>query len=227
MDICGINGEMHMLLNEYIPNYVVFDLETTGISCSNDKVVEISAIKVNNHKVVSKFTTLVNPECPIPYNASRINGITDDMVKDAPVFKTVLNDFLVYIEQYVLVGHNIHAFDMKFIYRDCKQFFGKIPENDYIDTLKMARKCLPQLGHHKLTDLADYYGIPTKGAHRALNDCYMNQKVYEYLGKETSKNNLVVKKCPKFGGIMKKRNSIYGMFWGCGNYPDCRYTENL
>lgn len=190
-------------------------------------MVEISAIKVNNHKVVSKFTTLVNPECPIPYNASRINGITDDMVKDAPVFKTVLESFLKYIEQYVLVGHNIHAFDMKFIYRDCKQFFGKIPENDYIDTLKMARKCLPQLGHHKLTDLADYYGIPTKGAHRALNDCYMNQKVYEYLGKETSKNNLVVKKCPKCGGIMKKRNSIYGMFWGCGNYPDCRYTENL
>ena len=174
MDICGIKGERHMQLKEYIPNYIVFDLETTGISCSNDKVVEISAIKVNNHKVVSKFTTLVNPECPIPYNASRINGITDDMVKDAPVFKTVLNDFLVYIEQYVLVGHNIHAFDMKFIYRDCKQFFGKIPENDYIDTLKMARKCLPQLRHHKLTDLADYYGIPTKGAHRALNDCYMN-----------------------------------------------------
>lgn len=86
----GIKGDRHMQLKEYIADYIVFDLETTGISCYNDKVVEISAIKVNNHKVVSEFTTLVNPECAIPYNASRINGITDDMVKDAPVFKTVL-----------------------------------------------------------------------------------------------------------------------------------------
>ena len=90
-----------MQLKEYIPNYIVFDLETTGISCSNDKVVEISAIKINNHKVVSEFTTLVNPECTIPYNASRINGITDDMVKDAPVFKTVLNPVLPLPGRYV------------------------------------------------------------------------------------------------------------------------------
>ena len=216
-----------MQLTEYIPNYVVFDLETTGISWKQDEVIEISAIKVHNHKVVSEFTTLVNPRCEIPYSASQINGITDDMVRDAPIFEAALADFLDYIEEYVLVGHNIHAFDMKFIYRDCKRYFGKVPGNDYVDTLKVARSCLPQLRHHRLTDLAAYYGISIDGAHRALNDCRMNQVVYKRLGKEGSMNPLLVKKCPKCGNLMKKRNGKFGLFWGCSGYPGCRHTENL
>lgn len=216
-----------MQLAEYIPNYVVFDLETTGISCVNDEVVEISAIKVDNHKAVSEYTTLVNPKCAIPYDASQVNGITDDMVKDAPVFETALADFLAFVGDYVLVGHNIHTFDMKFIYRDCKRYFGKMPGNDYVDTLNLSRACLPQLRHHRLGDIAGYYGISTKGAHRALNDCRMNQAVYECLGKEIGRNPSLMKKCPKCGGLMKKRNGKFGMFWGCGGYPACRYTENL
>lgn len=216
-----------MQLAEFVSNYVVFDLETTGTSYKQDEVVEISAIKVDRHKAVSEFSTLVNPGCAIPYHASRINGITDDMVADAPVFETALADFLEYVGDYVLVGHNIHAFDMKFIYRDCERYFGKIPENDYIDTLKLARACLPQLKRHKLTDLAGYYGVFMQGAHRALNDCRMNQAVYECLGKEMVKNPILMKKCPKCGELMTKRKGRFGMFWGCGGYPDCRYTENV
>ena len=216
-----------MQLVEYIPNYVVFDLETTGIDCNHDEVVEISAIKVDNHKVVSEFTTLVNPKCAIPYYASQINGITDDMVKDAPVFEKALADFLKFIGDYVLVGHNIHTFDMKFIYRDCERYFRKTPKNDYIDTLKLAKLFLPQLGHHKLTDVADYYDISVIGAHRALNDCRMNQAVYECLGQEIEKNPSFIKRCPKCGQLMQKRNGKFGMFWGCEGYPACRYTENL
>lgn len=214
---------------EYIPDYVVFDLETTGISWKQDEVVEISAIMVNGHKVVSEFTTLVNPGCAIPYQASRVNGITDDMVKDAPVFETALADFLAYAGDHVLVGHNIHAFDLKFIERDCKRYFGKAPQNDYIDSLKLAKACLPQLAHHKLTDLAGHFGISIQGAHRALNDCRMNQAVYECLGKELqkNKNSPQMKKCPRCGGFMQKRNGRFGVFWGCGGYPDCRYTENI
>lgn len=216
-----------MQRSEYIRDYVVFDLETTGISWKQDEVVEISAITVNGHKVVSEFTTLVNPGRAIPAQASRINGITDDMVKDAPVFETALADFLEYAGDYALVGHNIHAFDMKFIYRDCKRYFGKTPQNDYIDTLKLARTCLPQLAHHKLMDLAQHYGISIQGAHRALNDCRMNQAVYECLGKEMEGNLSRMKKCPRCGGFMQKRNGRFGTFWGCGGYPACRYTENI
>ena len=108
-------------LSTYVPDYVVFDLETTGVSCNSDEVVEISAIKVIGGEVVDEFTTLVNPGRPIPYNASMVNGITDDMVKDSPFFEEALSDFLEFVGDAVLVGHNIHTFDMKFLYRDAER----------------------------------------------------------------------------------------------------------
>lgn len=212
---------------EYIRDYVVFDLETTGTSCNKDKVVEISAVKVIDGLVADEFSTLVNPECSIPFYASRVNGITDDMVEDAPLFKDALKDFLDFAGDMVLVGHNIHTFDLKFIYRDSEAYFGKIPDNDYIDTLRIARMCLPELDHHTLSDLASYYGISTKGAHRALNDCRMNQAVYEKMGKKLAEKMKNVRKCPKCGNILKRRNGKYGEFWGCAGYPDCTYTENM
>ena len=214
-------------LDQYVTDYVVFDLETTGISCYNDQVVEISAVKVSKRKMVEEFTSLVNPKCPIPYRASMVNGITDEMVKDAPAFDKVLADFLGFIGDHVLVGHNIHTFDMKFIYRDCEKFWGKVPENNYVDTLSLARMCLAELGHYKLTDLSEYYGVSTKGAHRALNDCRMNQIIYERLGGEMEKRKNDIKQCPKCGQFLLKRKGKFGYFLGCGGYPACRYTENL
>ena len=100
------------LLNTYVADYVVFDLETTGISPKTDEVVEISAVKVEHGKVTDEFSTLVNPKRRIPYGASRVNGITDDMVAEAPFFEQVLEEFLEFIEGFVLVGHNIARFDM-------------------------------------------------------------------------------------------------------------------
>lgn len=169
-------------LVEYVPDYVVFDLETTGISCYKDSVVEISALKVIGGVEEEEFSSLVNPQRSIPYDASRVNGITDAMVADAPLFNDVLMKFIDFTEGMTLVGHNIHSFDLKFIYRDSEKFYGGIPGNDYVDTLRLARKYLPQLKRHSLTVLAEYYGISTQGAHRALNDCHMNQQVYEQLG---------------------------------------------
>lgn len=178
-----LGNQKGKLLDGYMAEYVVFDLETTGISWKLDEVIEISAVKVKSGKVVEEFNTLVNPGCSIPYGASQVNGITDEMVKNAPSFEMVLKDFLSFIGNMVLVGHNIARFDMNFIYRDSKKFFGQIPDNDYLDTLLTARKNLPSLKHHRLTDLAAYYGISAKGAHRALNDCYMNQQIYERMEK--------------------------------------------
>lgn len=169
---------------KYTPDYVVFDLETTGISRVYDEVVEISAVKVRGGKIVDEFSTLVNPGRHIPSGASQVNGITDQMVAYAPRFVKVLQEFLDFTEGYPLVGHNIASFDMKFICRDAEKYYGSVPVNDYIDTLPLARKHLPNLSHHKLTDLASYYGLTTDGAHRALNDCRMNQQVYECMVKE-------------------------------------------
>ena len=212
---------------EYMKDYVVFDLETTGTSCYKDRVVEISAIKVNDNKVADEFSTLVNPECSIPFYASRVNGITDDMVEDAPLFETALKDFLEFTGDMVLVGHNIHSFDLNFIYRDAEEYYGMIPGNDYVDTLKMARVCLPELRHHTLSDLAEFYQISTEGAHRALNDCRMNQAVYEKMGQILHSKIEKIETCPKCGNLLVRRNGKFGEFWGCSSYPDCRYTRNV
>ena len=167
------------LINKYTSNYVIFDLETTGISPNYDEVIEISALKVKGGEVVDEFNTLVNPGRKIPFGATKVNGITNAMVAEAPAFSHVLAEFLDFAEGLVLVGHNIARFDMKFIWRDAEQYFGEIPQNNYVDTLQVARKHLPKMEHHRLVDLAEHYGISSEGAHRALNDCYMNQKVYE------------------------------------------------
>ena len=101
-------------LSGYRPDYVVFDLETTGLSPVSDGIIEISAVKVENGKVTDSFSTLVNPGRRIPAAATRVNGITDQMVKDAPGLKEALDQFLSFIGDQVLVGHNIHSFDMGF-----------------------------------------------------------------------------------------------------------------
>ena len=214
-------------MEKYVPDYVVFDLETTGVSAASDEIIEISGLKVVKGKVEEEFSTLVNPLRPIPYSASMVNGITDEMVAEAPTLEKVFPEFLEFAGNSVLIGHNIHTFDLKFLYRAAGCFYGKTLDNDYIDTLILAKICLPQLAHRRLTDLAAYYHISAEGAHRALNDCYMNQQVFEALGKEMQTGNLKIKICPRCGQMMQKRNGRYGEFWGCSGYPKCRYTENI
>lgn len=214
-------------ISEEVADYVVFDLETTGISSAKDEVIEISALKVRNGVVVGEFSTLVNPGRSIPFQASQVNGITDAMVKDAPTFEVALKDFLEFIGDDVLVGHNINSFDMKFIYRDVEKFWGKTINNDYLDTLLYSRQKLLQLKNHKLVDLAEYYHISSEGAHRALNDCHMNQKVFEHLKKEKRGKVTGTDMCPNCGLPLKKRSGKYGEFWGCTGFPMCRYTKNV
>jgi len=206
----------------YVPDYVVFDLETTGTSVKSDDIIEISAVKAVAGVAIDSFSTLVDPQRDIPAAASAINGITDEMTAGAPHLEEALAEFLDFIGDFVLVGHNIRSFDLKFIYRDAVRLFGRQVTNDYIDTLHMARRCLPQLGRHRLTDVAAYFHIDTAGAHRALNDCMMNQKCYEAMAKLQPKGEKV---CPECGGELVKRNGKFGEFWGCSNFPGCRYTK--
>lgn len=162
-------------------DYVVFDLETTGINPSIDRIIEISAVKVKDRKVVGEFSTLVNPGISIPLAASMVNKITNEMVKDAPDIEAALHDFTDFIGDEILVGHNIHDFDMKFLNRDIEKILGLFLGNDYIDTLPMSRALLPELPKHRLGFLAEHFGLSSEGAHRALVDCRMNQEVYERL----------------------------------------------
>ncbi|MCR5425501.1 MAG: topoisomerase DNA-binding C4 zinc finger domain-containing protein [Lachnospiraceae bacterium] len=213
-----------------VQDYVLFDLETTGTSCRTDEVVEISAVKVAGGIVTEEFTTLVNPGMPIPFYASAVNGITDDMVAGSPCFEKAFADFLRFAGDAILVGHNIIRFDLQFLYRDAEKYWGKTVGNDFVDTLEIARAYLPQLHHYTLGDLATHYGISTAGAHRALNDCRMNQQVYEHLKQEMehpSDAAKAVRRCPRCGNVLKRRSGKFGEFWGCASYPDCKYTANM
>lgn len=167
----------------YLPDYVVFDLETTGINSQRDSIIEISAVRVCAHEKVAEYSTLVNPGRKIPASATAVNGITNAMVADAPAIREAMEGFLEFVGDSVLVGHNIHSFDMKFVYDAAFSELGREVPNDYVDTLFLARRCLPELSHHRLTDVSDYFHIATEGAHRALNDCIMNMQCYEELGK--------------------------------------------
>lgn len=219
-------------LNQYVKDYTVFDLETTGLNPETDEIIEISALRVRSGNVIEEFTALVNPGRPIPYSATRINGITDQMVENAPSLRQTLPDFLAFIGKDILVGHNIHSFDLNFLRNGARRTTKQHIENDYVDTLSLAKICLPQLHRHRLTDLAAYFHIAAAGAHRALNDCVMNQLCYEKLGTlleqaaENTASGQALPTCPRCGNVLIKRNGKFGAFWGCSGFPSCRYTQN-
>ena len=230
-----MTGKIGKRLHDYAENYVVFDLETTGLSPARDEIIEIAGIKVRDGSVEEEFSTLVNPGIPIPWAASRVNGITDGMVKNAPRLAEALGAFLDFVGEAVLVGHNIHSFDLPFVYAGAAKSLDRQIANNYVDTLYLAKNCLPQLKHYKLTDLSEYFGFETEGAHRALADCRMNQKCYEALLKiwqEKEKERSHMENsgqdvcCPECGCILIKRKGRFGMFWGCSGFPACRYTKN-
>ena len=137
-------------------------------------------------------------------------------------------DFLLDGQQRITVLTNVFS---NVIHDNCERYLGKTISNDYIDTLRLARKVFPDWKHRRLSDLAEHYGISTVGAHRALADCRMNQKIFEYLGKELAGKQLKVQNntriCPKCHLPMQRRNGRVGEFWGCTGFPKCRYTENV
>lgn len=165
-------------LNEFVEDHVVFDLETTGVNLYRTKIIEIAAIKVRSGNVVDEFVTLVNPEAPIPKEATLINHITDEMVIGAPRLNDVLDSFRRFIGDDVLVGHNILTFDSNLLYDAFYLYDGFELRNDIIDTLYISRKCLRELTNHKLQTICEHYGFDTDGAHRALTDCYLTEMCF-------------------------------------------------
>lgn len=156
-------------------DYVVFDLETTGLELMSNGITEIGAVKVSNGKVVEQFTTLIKPDYPITQEIVKLTGITEEMVKDAPKISAVIPDFMKFIENAVLVAHNAD-FDLKFI----KRFAGAEDyevKNKVLDTVEMSRQCLPELRRNDLHTLADHFNI-TFHHHRALSDAYATAEIF-------------------------------------------------
>ncbi len=157
-------------------NYVVFDLETTGLEASKDEIIEIGACKIENGKIVSVFSTFVKPSKNIPSEIVKLTGITDAMVKDAPTINYVLPDFYKYCYGSTLVGHNVN-FDLGFIYNVAKKFSYDF-DNPKMDTMEMARSKLPGLRNYKLHTIVERLGVILENAHRAVNDATATAKVF-------------------------------------------------
>jgi len=123
--------------------FVVFDIETTGLSADKDKITEIGAVKIKEGKIVDTFSTFVNPEIPIPEFVVKLTGITDDMVSDAPTIDKVLPEFLEFVGTSPLVAHNA-VFDTGFI-RHNARLINRNVDNPVIDTLELSRQMFPEL----------------------------------------------------------------------------------
>ncbi len=158
--------------------FVVFDVETTGLSAvSGDRIIEIAAMKVRDGKVVDKFYSLVNPNRLIPSQATYVNNITDDMVADAPSAAEVLPKMITFISSACVAGHNVR-FDLGFLAYELALIGRKINEgNPAVDTLKMARELLPYLNNYKLAYLARSLGVVVSETHRAMADVDLTTQV--------------------------------------------------
>lgn len=167
------------------PNeYVVFDLETTGLDSSCDSIIEIAAIRVSNDRIIEEFQTLVNPNAPIDDFIMHLTGISNEMVSDAPLIESVLPAFLRFIGDDIVIGHNAN-FDVNFIYDACVRLGLPPIRNDFVDTLRLSRLLCPEEEHHRLSDLVNRYGLAPGTAHRAMadvihtNDCLMFLRIDE------------------------------------------------
>lgn len=162
-----------------INSFVAIDLETTGISPSEDRIIEIGAIKVVDGKECGSISTFVNPRMRISERITQITGIDNMMVSNAPVIEDVLDDILDFIEELPLLGHNI-MFDYSFL-KSAAVSVGKNFEKDGIDTLKLARKILPDAESKRLEYLCSYLHIDPGNSHRAYDDARSAKILYEKL----------------------------------------------
>ena len=160
-------GEQHRKLSD--DTYVVFDVETTGLSAVYNTIIELAAVKIKDGEVIDTFESFANPHTPISALITNLTGITDDMVKDAPNVAEVVKKYYEWIGDSILVAHNA-SFDMGFLYEAYKQ--ADLPSITYpvIDTLELARFLHPEMGNHRLNTLAKKYNIELTQHHRAIYD---------------------------------------------------------
>lgn len=173
-------------LIEFPESYCVIDIETTGLSPDWDEIIEISALKYENNNLIDKFSSLLKPDDfsdEEPYLdefITSLTGITDEMLSVSENTQIVLKRFLSFIEGNILIGHNVN-FDINFLYDKIEKYCNSYLSNNFVDAMRISRKLLPELDHHRLCDLADYYKISTQNAHRAENDAEATQECYSHL----------------------------------------------
>jgi DNA polymerase-3 subunit alpha (Gram-positive type) len=160
-------SELLKLLN--LSTFTAFDFETTGLDSSQDRVIEVAAIRFENGEITKKFVQLINPEKKISAMITRLTGISNKMVRNAPTEEMVIDDLLGFIGKSPLVAHNIH-FDQKFLIKMCERLGRDAPKFERYDTLQLARTLFFQQPVFNLGALSEYFGLSSEGSHRAEKD---------------------------------------------------------
>ena len=150
-------------------DFISFDIETTGTLSHVDLIVEISAVKFIKGKPQDVFQSLVSIDKPMPIEASRVNGITDDMLKGQPSIEEVLPKFAFFCKADLLVAHNA-IFDFQFLAKAIQEHQSPSPQGLILDTYSLARKVFPQALNYKLATLCEHLKIKTGSFHRAEAD---------------------------------------------------------
>ena len=158
--------------------FVVFDTETTGAKTPPCRITEIGAFKISGGKIVDRFETLINPETAIPPFIVALTGINNKMVRNAPRFYDISDEFLKFIGDAVLVAHNAH-FDMRFINHEVGRVFRDYRVgNPHLCTVQLSRRLLPQIANHRLHTVADHYEIRIENRHRAGGDALATAQIF-------------------------------------------------
>lgn len=167
-----------------LENYVVLDLEMTGLSPRYDKIIEIGLIKVRQNRVAEQFVTLIYPDMPISQKISEITGITDEMLANQPRIEDKIAEVIEFLKGEVLIGHSLQN-DFAFLMQACYQcgIYSSVRNEKWmgIDTLEIAKKCVDVNQSKSLEALCKLYGIEDKQHHRAVNDARITGQLYEKL----------------------------------------------
>ncbi|MFD0711311.1 PolC-type DNA polymerase III [Paenibacillus sp. GCM10027626] len=188
-----VNDAVPMVMNPreeplQTAEYVVFDIETTGLSIINNKIIELAGVKMKEGKEIDRFSTFIDPHEDIPYHIQQLTNITNEMVRGAPELEPKLREFIDFVGDAVLVAHNAR-FDMGFIQASCKAFGMPELTNPVLDTLELARFLHPTLKNHRLNTLSAKYKVSLESHHRAVDDSVaLGGVLFGLIGDAASRN---------------------------------------
>lgn len=160
-------------------SYIAVDIETTGLKPGRDEIIEIGAVKYEEGKIISTFSSFIKPNVSLPERIVSLTGITDDMLFNAKEESTVMADFLDFAEGEVILGHNV-LFDFSFLKTAAKKI-GRTFERKGIDTLRLARALHPEFPNKTLDYMCEQYGIVREKKHRAFDDAIAAARLYEHI----------------------------------------------
>jgi DNA polymerase-3 subunit alpha (Gram-positive type) len=159
--------------------FVAFDVETTGLSAAKHRIIEIGAVKMRAGRIIARQVWLINPGQPIPPVTTRIHGLTDEDVAEAPMFSDVYPSFVAFVKGTILVAHNA-SFDVRFMAHEAHRNAVEFPPEPVLDNLRLVRKWHPELESHGLQSVADHLEIKPGRYHRALDDSETLAKVFTH-----------------------------------------------